>query len=693
MSTAPPSGLPAARIDAQYRTGERDPVGGFYLPCLSASVDYSRAAGYFRSSVLSIIGHPLFEFARRGGHMRLVCSPSLTEADVQALSNGYKERDGAIENSIGRDLDELLGTGNFGDTGKILAVFIKTGALEVRLAFRAGFNGIYHEKLGIFRDKEGEQVSFLGSANETWNAWHPTGNHESIEVFRTWVSTSEADRVQNHRNHFERLWEGQVSGIETVSFPAAQTRRLIEFAGTDTLHSVSAMQQPLNGPRTPLPFQMAAVNAWQSAGSRGILQHATGSGKTITALEALRRHLKVGPAVVLVPSQLLLDQWKGEIAADLPEAVVLLAGAGNVRWKDGLRLRAHTHPGVQTPRIVLATMQTAASDRFLSGVSGGDHLLLVADEVHQIGSAFNSRAMSIASGSTLGLSATPERYGDPEGTTKIFGRFGPIVEPIISLQDAIRQKRLVEYEYFPHTINLTEAEALEWRSLTREIGLELARTKRPNVSQVEFSQRAKMLLIQRSRIAKKAAAKPGRASQVISRNYEPGQRWLVYCEDLDQVAETRRALHETGLSATEYHTAMPGDRAGTLDWFRTYGGILVAIRCLDEGVDIPAITHAMILASSQNPRQFIQRRGRVLRKAPGKNIAVIHDVIVAPVEGAEGDDHQAPLLKAELARAIEFAGSAINADAAAEIRSLALRSGIESQLAGFGIEDEEVNES
>lgn len=692
MNTAPHSGLSSARIDPQYRTGERDPVDGFYRPCLEASIEYSRAVGYFRSSILAIIGPPLLAFARRKGSMRLVCSPSLTEGDVRAMSAGYVQREAMLEDAIRKDLDELLNIPDLADTAKLLATLIKTGVLEVRLAFRTGSIGIYHEKLGIFRDEYGEQVSFLGSANETWNAWHPTGNHESIEVFRTWVSPSEAERVRSHATHFERLWCGQVAGIETVPFPSAQTRRLIDFAGSTTLESLVLTGPPTKTGRSLLAFQTAAVDAWQAAGSRGILQHATGSGKTITALEALRRHLTVGPAVVLVPSQLLLHQWKAEIEAELPHAVVLLAGAGNVKWKDVARLRAHTHAGIDAARIVLATMHTAASDKFLENIQGGNHLLLVADEVHQIGSRVISRAMSIQSGGTLGLSATPERYGDPDGTAKVFDRFGPIIKPIITLQDAIREKRLVEYEYFPHTINLSEPEEHDWRSLTREIGVEVARTNKPSAPQIMLSERAKMLLIQRSRIAKKAAAKPGLAAQVIRQHYQAGQKWLVYCEDIEQVGETRRALKSAGLDATEYHSAMVGDRAGTLDWFRTYGGVLISIKCLDEGVDIPAVSHAFILASSQNPRQFIQRRGRVLRRTPEKHIAVIHDVIVAPVDDS-GEDIQASLLKAELARAIEFASSAINADAGAELRSLALRNGLNiSQLAGVGIEEEEEGE-
>ena len=144
-----------------------------------------------------------------------------------------------------------------------------------------------------------------------------------------------------------------------------------------------------------------------------------------------------------------------------------------------------------------------------------------------------------------------------------------------------------------------------------------------------------------------------------------------------------------GVNPIEYHTGMEGNRDATLDWFREFGGILVSIKCLDEGVDIPAVTHALILASSQNPRQFIQRRGRVLRKAPGKHLADIHDAIVVPVS-MDDEPEQLSLLKSELLRAIEFSNSALNKSAGAELREIARKMGFDPEESGNdGMEEEE----
>jgi superfamily II DNA or RNA helicase len=683
-------GLAALPIDTSYRTGERDPIEGFYRPCLRSAVSYARAVGYFRSTVFLVIGEPMVDFARRGGHMRLICSPSITEEDAQSIAAGYEQRIRLVEQTLNQDLDAMLADERSAYRARVLATLVKSGALDIRLALRPSAIGIYHEKIGIFQDQHAQRVSFLGSANETWSAWHRDGNHESIEVFREWHSAAEGERVRSHAAHFERLWAGEVNGIETLPFPEAQRQRLLDLALADLDEIERERLADAPPRRTPMPHQVDAIEAWERAGRHGIFEHATGSGKTFTALTAIKKHIAQGlPALILVPSQLLLEQWAKESREDLPEATFLLAGAGHTKWKSKGRLRAMTTPSVVEPRVVISTMQTAATEDFMRAVYGGQHLMLVADEVHQIGSRFNAQAMAIPSGASMGLSATPTRFGDPEGTNRVFERFGNVIPPPITLRDAINAGRLVNYEYYPHPIHLTVDEAQEWKDLTKKISLEIARGDNDDgAAGGRLSEFAKMLLIKRSRIAKKAQAKPGLAAAVIGKEFEEGQRWLVYCEDSEQLAEVMLRLRDLGVKPIEYHSAMAGDQVAALDWFRTFGGVLVSIRCLDEGVDIPAVTHALILASSQNPRQFIQRRGRVLRKAPGKHIAVIHDLIVVPVS-LEDEPEQMSLLKAEFVRAMEFSDSAINKMAGAQLRAIAISMGFDYQCgANDGVEEE-----
>ena len=679
-------------LDAHYRTGERDPVAGFYKPCLDAAIKYDRAVGYFRSSIFAIIGQPFLDFARRGGKARFICSPSITEEDVHAIASGYAQRLEVVERAISIDVSDLLSDAESGYRAKLLATFIKFGALDLRIAVRIGGNGIYHEKIGIFDDSNGHQVSFLGSANETWSAWHSEGNHESIEVFRSWLSADEEARVKAHAENFDRLWLGQATGVETIKFPDAQRQRLLTVAvsGLDD-PEIDVPQYAGKTRRKLLPHQATAISLWEQAGRRGVFEHATGSGKTFTAIEAIKKHLAIGePCIVLVPSQLLHEQWKRELLEEIPTASILMAGGGHTKWKERGRLRSHTSPALGMNRVVVATMQTASTSTFINNVSQGSHLLIVADEIHQIGSPKNSLAMAIMSGASLGLSATPIRYGDPEGTQRIFDRFGPVIPPAITLQDAIVAGRLVNYEYFPHPVNLSDEESELWKKLTKQISFELAKSKKKDGS-VGLTDKAKMLLIQRSRIAKKARIKTGLATNVIKKEFQEGQSWLVYCEDSGQLNEMLLKLRQEGLRPLEYHSNMTGEKSEALNWFKKFGGVLVSIKCLDEGVDIPAVSHAFILASSQNPRQFIQRRGRVLRKSIGKNLAVIHDAIVVPVD-AESESDQISLLKAELVRALEFADSALNKGAGADLRRIALEMGIDPSRDGDAAIEEDQEE-
>ncbi|MEK8090160.1 DEAD/DEAH box helicase family protein [Thermithiobacillus plumbiphilus] len=689
------AGLCGINLATGYRTGEADPVAEFYRPCLEQATDYRRAVGYFRSSIFLIIGEEVIEFAKRGGRIRLICSPSITDEDLCSIEEGYSLREDKTDEALCTEIDCLLADETTHYRTRVLATLIAVGALDIRIAIRPNDQGIYHEKIGIFTDAFRNKVSFLGSANETWKGWHARGNLEAIEVFCNWAGPSDAERCQKHEAYFERLWSGQTKGVEVIAFPEAARKRISAVAmgdlGEVDMEEIRAIEKPGAKGRVPLGHQSRAIADWKAAGCRGVLEHATGSGKTFTALMAVREHVEKGmPALIVVPSRLLLEQWGVETRDEIPGATILLVGAGHDRWRQARRLYGMTDPSPDLgKRIVIATMQTVSSDEFLSTIQSGSHLLVVADEVHQTGSQQNSKLYLLKAGCRLGLSATPIRYGDPEGTQKMFDYFGPVIPPPVTLQDAIKAGRLVEYEYKPHTVRLTTEESEEWKALTLKIRWEMARQNEGADGKNPLSEAAKMLLIRRSRIAKKAANKVPLASKILKSSFSVGQRWLVYCEDKAQLSDVIEALKAKGLEPLRYHTDMEGDKDATLAHFKTFGGIMVSIKCLDEGVDIPAVDHALILASSQNPRQFIQRRGRVLRKAKWKNLAVIHDAVVVPV--SLGDEpEQASLLKSEFIRAIEFAQSAINADAAVELRHIAATLGFDPDAPDdTGIEEDE----
>ena len=663
---------------------------------MSQSILYKRAVGYFRSSIYHVAGLAIIDFARRGGKIKLVCSPELNEDDLAAISLGYAQRKEAVSKQLISEIDRLLAETKTNYLVRILATLVAINALEIRIAIRSHSQGIYHEKIGVFVDEFNNCVSFIGSANESWSGWHSQGNFESIEVFCSWRHEIEEVRAARHQHNFDNLWAGNTPGIQTLEFPDAVHHYLCKQAYEslgDAESTFRSQQSPKptqhSSKRQPLPHQISAIESWHNQGCRGIFEHATGSGKTFTALEAARSHVNNNlPVLILVPSRILLEQWNEEVQTEFPEAVVVLVGAGYNQWKKPGRMRRLSVSHAVGQRIIIATMQTAATDYFRQNLSQGSHLMLIADEVHQIGSPYNSLCLQIVAGHRLGLSATPKRYGDPEGTVRLFNYFGPVVPPPITLFDAVNSGRLVEYEYHPHSIHLSPDESESWKAYTRQIGVEILKLRKTE-GEIRLSDHIKMLLIQRSRIAKKACGKPLLAVEVIKKWFKEGQSWLIYCEDIEQLRETIQLLKFEGVKPIEYHTGMEGDRYATLDWFRKFGGILVSIKCLDEGVDIPNVSHALILASSQNPRQFIQRRGRVLRKAPGKNLAVIHDAIVVPLS-IDDEPEQLSLLKSELLRAIEFSNSALNKSASAELRQIAYQIGFDPEESGdIGIEEEE----
>ena len=700
------------RIREEYFTGEVNLVDSFYKPCLAASTQYDRSVGFFRSSVFLLIGPDVIEFVKRGGRIRLICSPELTEEDIIAMKEGYDSQLKRVTRALLQEVELLFSSREIAKNTEALATLITLGALDVRLAFSPESIGEYHTKLGIFRDNTDDSIVFKGSINETWRGWHERGNHETLDVFCDWHQGSDKRRANRNRIYFEELWNGQNENLEILSFPDVAFEKLksVAKASLEDIDSNKVIDffhlghtkinaQKTNDSRffrtnrSPLKHQTNAIKEWKRQGKRGILEHATGSGKTFTAITALKEHLEPeGLSIVLVPSRLLHSQWAEELNNEIEGVRLLKAGAGHNKWKDGRRLSDFTSPlGGLGKRVVLATMQTARTDIFRKGINQDQKIMVIADEVHEIGSHENSKALDIASGPRLGLSATPKRYGDSEGTTKILNYFGPIVQPPYTLQDAICDKRLVPYEYFPKAIHLSADESEQWTEKTNEISREYARLRRNKDGDVVISSYFKNLLIQRSRIAKRAKAKVPLAVSIIKTYYQADESWLIYCEDQSQLERVMETLKEEGISPLEYHTNMKGNSEATLDYFKNFGGILCAINCLDQGVDIPKISHAIILASSQNPRQFIQRRGRVLRVCSGKYKAVIFDAIVVPVS-LELEPEQLSLLKSEFQRSLQFAKTSLNKSAANKLINLAIELGIDPQEVGLfdsdGIEED-----
>ena len=701
-----------------YHKPEDDIAGDFYLPAMETSIAYDRAVGFFSSTIFLLAWPSLKTFAAAGGKMRLICSPILSEGDHEALREGYSAR-AEIETgrAIVESFHQIMEAERLVKPAIVLASLVATGVIDCKIAWVGKQAGgrpkrLFHDKVGILTDRYSDCVAFKGSMNETWPALARDGNLESVDIFLSWRDDGERARVVDEREYFDRIWDDEWPGVTVRPLPettrsaivsAADAGRWPEFVDEICLQLDQAARWSAEagraGGRTPHPHQVSALETWERRGRRGIFKHATGSGKTYTALCAIGDGLgRSEIPLVLVPSELLLNQWEDELRRTFGEAGLqfMLCGGGYSRWRDGGRLRTWTRPGDGPPRAVLATIQTASTEEFRGLCVGGGHLFMVADEVHRLGTDGARSLLSLDTGARLGLSATPERAGDPDGTAALMEYFGGIVPPPFGLEDAIKAGALTPYAYNVHTVRLEDDERIAWMKASDEYRHLYARSMAGSGEFSEgMSRRLKLLLVRRARIIKSARAKAKTAAQVLAGTYQKGQRWIVYCDDLAQLAAVKHSISSVGVTDLyEYHSAMLGDRNRTLQVFGDRGGVVVSIRCLDEGVDIPRVSHALILASSRNPREFVQRRGRVLRRSPEKFLAHLHDVVVVP-EHDDSDTMSGSILKAELSRAIEFGSHAINPGAVADLRRLAAASGFDWETlaeVGFETDDEDIEE-
>lgn len=680
--------LESALIETEYQTGSASDPQDFLKLGLTNSSLYRRASGYFSGSIFDLFKSETLQFAKSGGQIHLMCSPVLTQNDLDEISEGYQAKD-LIYKGLMQDLDCMIEEDDNESRLSFLASLIHHSVLDIKLIFFKNGKGIFHDKSGYFQDVNQDIVSFSGSANESSFAFSGDGNFERLSVFMSWRPADKA-RCESTKSYVDRLWWGDVEGLEVLDFPEVAKDFLSKYVRSsfddfDKFFSISPPKKRKIFPpkkskqvKELLPHQKEAIDNWVSAGRRGIFKHATGSGKTITAIDAIRSHIKQGlPALVVVPSQLLLEQWYQELNAEIEDLLVVRCGAGHTGWRK-------KQPKLQTffrqvfdgmpGNVVLAVNDTASSDEFVSHITNYENILFVADEVHSLGSPLASRVLTLPFAFRLGLSATPERFGDQEGTDKIFNFFEGIIPPVISLADAVASGRLVKFDYFPMLTSLSAAEEDDWKEATTKI-VNYLRFKDQNAKRERDDKILTLLLIKRSRIAKKASAKVATVTKVLNENFCEGQHWLVYCEDTEQLEEINSELLIHGIQPYRYLSSMGKAAGSELAAFTITGGILLSVKCLDEGIDIPCISHAIIAASSQNPRQFIQRRGRVLRRSEGKLSAVIYDCIVAPADTA-GQSQFDGLVQNEIRRAIEFARTARNSAAAdSTLRAILIRVG------------------
>lgn len=688
-------------LKLRYRSSDGDLLTEFFLPCFRQASTYSRAVGYFSSHALAAAADGLPVFIENGGRMRLVASPDLSDEDVDAIDRGYRARDEVVEEALLRVLQndwpdpirERLG---------FLAWLVAHERLDIRIALLEDSKpGIYHEKIGVFTDEDNNVVAFQGSANESRGGL--VTNFESLLVFKSALK-GQAEIARSLQDDFERLWTDRTARLAVIPFPEAAASELLTryqpsqlpvYSHPEPASAKTERPRFTTGPPT-LPaetvlreYQREALAAWFRNQGRGMLQMATGTGKTITALALLTklygaaqqtgRSLSV---IILCPYQHLVSQW-GEEAARF-NLDPILCFRSRESWFDQLAARLsecrHGDRDITVAIATNATFQTPAFQQLMAGLS--EDTLVIADEVHNLGAEGLRNLLPEAPRYRLGLSATPERWYDEEGTQALQGYFGEVVAEL-GLERAIELGALTPYDYHPVVVELVGEELEEYLQLTTKIG---ARAGNGD-GLPEGDRILEALLIKRARILSVAQGKLARLVELM-KPLSATTHNLFYCGDgqveYEPAGETVRQLdavvhllgRELKMSVNSYTAENYLDERDELRQRFASGALqgLVAIRCLDEGIDIPETETAFILASSTNPKQFIQRRGRVLRPSKGKKKATIYDFIVVPPSGAIDDENYAVerrLVRRELERVARFARLARNGPVAmAELDSL-----------------------
>lgn len=720
-------GLEEIKFKTEYRSFVDDVPKDFYEPALSKAVLYQRAVGFFSSSSLSLIYTGIEEMVQNGGHIQLIASPRLSSDDIKAIKEGYEERT-IIENALNREIT-LASDEEFKHLSYISKLIAK-GIMDIKIAFLSKNNEVamYHEKLGIITDAVGNAIAFSGSMNESENAFY--NNYEAFDVFCSW--TNDSERVFQKQMAFKAIWEDYEPGVKTIEFPQAVKEKLLRtyyskeqnFNKTDgelsedNNLSNSKIEENVDKPAIYLPddfeirpYQEEAIKNWEDHNYRGIYDMATGTGKTLTALASIEQlfHRNNNRLAVLIicPYQHLVEQWVEDIVRFGMSPIIGYSTSPQKHWKKNLEQAVRSfNLHVSNHFCLVTTIDSMKSKPVFDNICAlNEDTVFVVDEAHNVGSANTRKYLPDTIKFRLALSATIDRHNDETGTEALKKYFG---ERCItySLSDAIDNNMLTPYYYHPVVTYLESDEFQEYLNLTAIIGRNITTKK----GKVHLSEYVKQLLIKRSRVVAGARNKLNVLKNEIT-PYKDDNYILVYCgatkvdvqEDESELSgeiEQIRAVadilgNQLGMKVGRFTSLESANERVQIRKTFAEGKqlqALVAIKCLDEGVNIPSIKTAFILASSTNPKEYIQRRGRVLRKFPGKNRAEIYDFITLPfppeeMNGIKQDIINASkgLVKRELIRMMDFAAIADNPSEASEL--------ILELKHGFQISDSELEEN
>ena len=702
--------------DGTYVPGEEFSPERFFNDGLKNSTEFDLKLGYFSSAAISVLAEGFATFISKGGYMRLIINHIVSKKDKEAITDGVM---GNIIDCADLSNFQYLKT-TFNEYQeqffRCLAYMISQKRIDIRIIKPRGQKGIAHTKTGQFRDGD-STTAFTGSANFTISGLF--NNIENISIDRSdSIDIMVQKRIAKQRKDFDAIMSGEKKGIEYLSpkdlVEAISTnygdsdieelldveRKLKEVKRYDRPVATTAQEEltvaspsfPYDKPRD---YQMLAFENWKNNGQQGLFAMATGTGKTITSLNCLLEIYKRNgyyKAIILVPTITLVNQWEKE-CWKFNFGNIIKVYSKNAEWRSKIKLlqmaEKYRKPNEPTQNfIIISTYASFARENVFSILNSFERakVLLIADEAHNMGSpSILKRMGAINYLRRIGLSATPERQFDEDTNKKLYRFFGAEEKFTFeySMEEAIQKGVLCRYYYYPHLVKLTDEEMANYVELSEKI------SKYFNYNSGEFDKKDEILmglLLARKRIIHKAANKLDAFKKIIEKRYEKNGNLkysLIYVPEgnkpdyfpetdlfdkTEQVADDAVSDHlidiytEAVMRVDKYITVRKfvsglKDRDKILAEFaKGKLQVLTSMKCLDEGVDVPRSELAIFCASTGNSRQFIQRRGRVLRKHPDKYMAEIHDLVVAPEVSATSASYKMEqlLLKGELMRVKNF---------------------------------------
>ena len=691
-------------IHEAYETGVDDLVMDFYVPMLANAKRYDRIAGFFSSTSLAIAARGIAGLIANNGTMRIIASPRLSNEDVEMINDSVDDPEALLADCLikgidGRDAEDQFCRDHVAALGWMLA----NGRLEMQIAIVTDPTGrltseqyLVHQKVGIFYDKDMNAVSFSGSNNETATGW--LGNVEEFKVFKSW-ELGQRTYLESDRKKFDAFWNHTRKGVVVKSLPEAVAEKLIEIGRDFDVERVAVhkyfehadLETKKLNPLRLFYYQEDAVKKWISNGKNLLLEMATGTGKTRTAIGCMCHAFKSQNkllTVIACPQSTLTMQWKTDIESlDLgnPIDVVQVCDGTQHSWKRELKTKCRQlSAGLYHNLVIYTTHQTCSSPDFIDiiqSVKRADRFF-IGDEVHGMGASKTRNGLLDVYNLRLGLSATPSRWFDDIGSALITDYFGNdsyqfTIEQALSTPNPLTNKPfLVNYTYHPCFISLTDNELEEYKELSEKITrMNNSKKKEDYVNIMEF------LLFRRADIEKEAENKYDELERILdgllAECNKKGERLkdtIIFVSDgqLDKVLQILKKKDITSHKFTQEEGTAPSKKYGGISereyLIRQFSNgkyqVLVAIKCLDEGIDIPSAKTGIIMASSTNPREYVQRIGRIIRQAPGKDSATLYDMILHPDLSGFRDEilasFEEKVFRKEMIRVKDLCANALN---------------------------------